>query len=248
MLEMIRSKRESGIALTTLGFGMLNYNDMMLERLADEGNGNHAYIDTLHEARRVLIERGNATLQTIAADVKVQIEFNPAHVLEYRLIGYENRRLRREDFNNDRVDAGEVGAGHSVTALYEVALVGSDAADIDPLRYGAASPAEVESSHAELAFVKVRYKQPGARQSRLLTLPVDKGAPLETFALASPALRKSAAVAGYGELLRGGANVDLTWEQLVPLAQSAVCARAEELEFVNLVLLAREISRALAHR
>ena len=127
-----------GVALTTLGFGTGNYNDQLMERLADAGNGNYAYIDTLSEARKVLVSQLSSTLFTIAKDVKIQVEFNPAEVLEYRLIGYENRMLAREDFNNDKVDAGEIGAGHRVTALYEVVPVGAKGR-IDPLRYGAST-------------------------------------------------------------------------------------------------------------
>ena len=132
---MAERERESGVALTTLGFGTGNYNDQLLERLADAGNGNYAYVDTLSEARKVLVSELSSTLFTIAKDVKIQVEFNPAEVLEYRLIGYENRMLAREDFNNDQVDAGEIGAGHRVTALYEIVPVGAQGR-IDPLRYG----------------------------------------------------------------------------------------------------------------
>jgi len=134
---LVEAKRESGVALTTLGFGTDNYNDELSEQLADIGNGNHAYIDTLAEGRKVMVDEISSTMMTIAKDVKIQMEFNPAVVAEYRLIGYENRQLRREDFNNDRIDAGEIGAGHDVTALYEIALVGSGGESVDPLRYAA---------------------------------------------------------------------------------------------------------------
>src|SRR5690606_2131643 len=135
LLDLIREPREGGITLTVLSFVSGNLNDHLMEQLADSGNGNYAYIDTLNEARKVLVDELAATLQVIASDVKIQLEFNPAVVSEYRLVGYENRQLRREDFNNDQVDAGEVGAGHSVTALYEIVLAGSGAGSIDPLRY-----------------------------------------------------------------------------------------------------------------
>ena len=138
--SIVERERQGGVALTTLGFGAGNYNDQLLERLADAGNGNYAYIDGLNEARKVLVEQMSGTLQTIAKDVKIQVEFNPDLVAEYRLIGYENRMLRREDFNNDRIDAGEIGAGHSVTALYELTLAGSPGALVDPLRYGCRDP------------------------------------------------------------------------------------------------------------
>jgi Ca-activated chloride channel family protein len=136
LIDLVEREREAGVSLTTLGFGAGNYNDLLMEQMADAGNGNHAYIDTLNEARKVLVEQLSGTLQTIAKDVKIQVEFNPSVVAEYRLIGYDNRMLRREDFNNDKIDAGEIGAGHTVTALYELALVGSKARLIDPLRYG----------------------------------------------------------------------------------------------------------------
>ncbi len=135
LVDMAERQRAGGVALTTLGFGTGNYNDQLLERLADAGNGNYAYVDTLSEARKVLVSELSSTLFTIAKDVKIQVEFNPAAVLEYRLIGYENRMLAREDFNNDKVDAGEIGAGHRVTALYEVVPVGKPGR-LDPLRYG----------------------------------------------------------------------------------------------------------------
>jgi len=133
--ELVAKKRQQGISLTTLGFGQGNYNDHLMEQIADVGNGNYAYIDTLKEARKVLVEQMSGTFHTIAQDVKIQVEFNPDQVSEYRLIGYENRVLNREDFNNDKVDAGDIGAGHTVTALYELALKGSKGLAMDPLRY-----------------------------------------------------------------------------------------------------------------
>ncbi len=169
--SMIETKRKTGIELTTLGFGRGNYNDAMMEQLANIGNGNYFYIDTLKEARKVLVEELSATLLTIASDVKIQIEFNPAVVSEYRLIGYENRALRREDFNNDKVDAGEIGAGHTVTALYEISLVGQPGM-VDPLRYGNEVPETENASTSELAFLKLRYKTPGESSSQLLQVPV----------------------------------------------------------------------------
>ena len=169
LVDMAERERESGVALTTLGFGTGNYNDQLMERLADAGNGNYAYIDTLSEARKVLVSQLNSTLFTIAKDVKIQVEFNPAEVLEYRLIGYENRMLAREDFNNDKVDAGEIGAGHRVTALYEVVPVGAKGR-VDPLRYGAISA--TAAGKGELANVRLRYKKPDADTSQLLEYPI----------------------------------------------------------------------------
>ena len=143
LVDLAERERAGGVALTTLGFGTGNYNDQLLERLADAGNGNYAYVDTLSEARKVLVSELSSTLFTIAKDVKIQVEFNPAEVREYRLIGYENRMLAREDFNNDKVDAGEIGAGHRVTALYEIVPAGGKGS-VDPLRYGALSSSEAK--------------------------------------------------------------------------------------------------------
>ena len=159
--DLIKRKRNTGIALTTMGFGAGNYNDALMEQLADIGNGNYAYIDSLNEARKVLVDEMSSTMLTIAKDVKIQIEFNLAVVAEYRLIGYENRVLNREDFNNDKVDAGEIGAGHTVTAIYEIALVGSSGQKMDPLRYQDKLP-ESDITN-ELAFLRLRYKVPGCR-------------------------------------------------------------------------------------
>jgi Ca-activated chloride channel family protein len=197
--SLVEDKREGGIALTTLGFGQGNYNDEMAEQLADAGNGNHAYVDTLREANKVLGEELSSTMLTIAQDVKIQIEFNPALVAEYRLIGYENRMLRREDFSNDRVDAGEIGAGHDVTALYELTLVGSPALRIEPLRYG--EPQPVAAATGELAHLRLRYKQPGETTSRLIERPLERD---EIAASPDARLQLAAAVAAFAESLRGG--------------------------------------------
>ncbi|MGO4775351.1 von Willebrand factor type A domain-containing protein, partial [Lysobacter sp. 2RAB21] len=168
---MVADQRKSGIALTTLGFGTGNYNDQLSEKLADVGDGNHAYIDTLQEARKVLVEEMGSTLLTIARDVKIQIEFNPAQVAEYRLIGYENRLLKREDFANDKVDAGDIGAGHEVTALYEITPVGSKATRLPALRYTEATAA-AGGKDGEIANLKLRYKRPGEDRSQLIETPV----------------------------------------------------------------------------
>jgi Ca-activated chloride channel homolog len=200
---MVADKRKSGIALTTLGFGQGNYQDEMAEQLADVGNGNHAYIDSIHEARKVLVEELGSTLLTIAKDVKIQVEFNPAVVSEYRLIGYENRMLRREDFNNDKIDAGEIGAGHDVTAIYELTLVGSGAEASDALRYGDAKPLAVDKS-GELAWLKLRYKQPSADTSILIDKPLLRS---QIRAETSDRLAFAASVAAYADLLRGGTRM-----------------------------------------
>lgn len=200
---LVGDQRRSGIALTTLGFGDGNYNDALAEKLADVGNGNHAYIDTLQEARKVLVDEMSSTLMTIAHDVKVQVEFNPAQVAEYRLIGYENRLLRREDFNNDQVDAGEVGAGHDVTALFELTLVGQGGAANDPLRYAPARTAPAAAGN-ELAFLKLRYKPRVDADSVLVQRPIRRS---EVAAQAGPRLSLAAAAAGFADALRGGQHL-----------------------------------------
>jgi len=201
--DLVERKRDSGVALSTLGFGRGNYNDHLMEQLADAGNGNHAYIDNLNEARKVLVSQMSGTLQTIAKDVKIQIEFNPAVVAEYRLIGYQNRVLRREDFSNDRVDAGEIGAGHSVTALYEIALAGSGGERIEPLRHGKHS-ADRDTGRPELAFLRLRYKQPDGGASALMERALSRSDIVENLDETSDGYRFAAAVAAFGQLLRGG--------------------------------------------
>jgi Ca-activated chloride channel family protein len=246
LVDLVEREREGGVSLTTLGFGTGNYNDRLLERLADAGNGNYAYIDGLSEGRKVLVEQLTGTLQTIAKDVKVQVEFNPALVAEYRLIGYENRVLRREDFNNDRVDAGEIGAGHSVTALYELVPAGSAAVRVDPLRYGSAAPAPAATPKGsdELAFVRLRWKAPDGGASRLVEQPVRR-ADVVTAAAAPRELRFAAAVAAFGELLRGGEHTgDFGYEDVARLAAGA---RGEDPagyrgEFLQLVRLAGSLA------
>lgn len=199
----IEAERTKGVYLSVLGFGMGNYNDALMQTLAQNGNGVAAYIDTLNEARKTLVTEASASLFPIAKDVKVQVEFNPAAVSEYRLIGYENRLLAREDFNNDKVDAGDVGAGRTVTALYEVVPVGGPRT-VDPLRYGKdAKASAVKARAAELGFVKIRYKLPKASTSRLIARPIPV-AHAARFADAPRDARFATAVAGFAELLRGG--------------------------------------------
>lgn len=205
--NLIEEKRRSGISLSTLGFGTGNYNDQLMEQLADAGNGNYSYIDTPNEGRKVLIEELSSTLHTIASDVKIQVEFNPANVSEYRLIGYENRALRREDFNNDRVDAGEIGAGHAVTALYEIRLAGKPGSLIDPLRYRAPADAGIAGAKDELALLRLRYKQPGASHSQLHEVPILSRDMRADLTRASAELRFAASVAAFGQLLRGGRHL-----------------------------------------
>ena len=199
--SMIEEKRKSGISLSTLGFGTGNYNEAMMEQIADVGDGAYSYIDNLMEGHKVLVNEMTSTLATIARDVKVQIEFNPAVVKEYRQIGYENRQLNREDFNNDKVDAGDIGAGHTVTALYQLTLVGSQGS-IDPLRYKKAAKAH-DALDGELGFLRLRYKPLQANTSELIEVPLQRSA-IKSFPAASNEFRFATAVAGYGQLLRGG--------------------------------------------
>ncbi len=198
---LIEQKREAGIALTTLGFGSGNYNDHLMEQLADVGNGAYAYIDTLSEAQKVLVDELGSTLMTIAKDVKIQVEFNPAVVNEYRLIGYVNRKLANEDFNNDKIDAGEIGAGHSVTALYEVALAGDGGELNTPLRYGSHSKDNgVDAKiNGEIAELRLRYKQPDSNTSQLISSVITKDMLTSEH---SEQFRFSAAVAAFGQQLR----------------------------------------------
>ncbi|PPU03589.1 vWA domain-containing protein [Xanthomonas arboricola] len=202
---MVAEKRRSGVALSTLGFGTGNYNDTLMEQLADAGDGAYAYIDSPLEARKVLTHELGATLETIARDVKIQVEFNPATVQEYRLIGYENRALRREDFNNDQVDAGDIGAGHSVTALYEITPLNSTAS-VDPLRYAADLLRPASNADNELAHLKLRYKLPSAHRSSLIDTVIRRDQQVALDA-SSEAFRFSAAVAGFGQRLRGGSQL-----------------------------------------
>ena len=237
---LVGDRRKSGIALTTLGFGEGNYNDAMAERLADVGDGNHAYIDTPQEARKGLAEEMQATLLTIARDVKIQVEFNPAAVSEYRLIGYENRLLNREDFANDKVDAGDIGAGHEVTALYEITPAGSGADRLPPLRYGA-KQATASAGSNEVAQLSLRYKLPGAQASKLIETQVLRSS---LVARPSEALRFASAVAAYADLLRGGTHVgDWTWNDVARAARGASGDDRNGLrhEFAELVDQARQV-------
>jgi Ca-activated chloride channel homolog len=240
LLDMAERERQSGIALTTLGFGTGNYNDELMERLADAGNGNYAYIDTLAEARKVLVSELSSTLVTIAKDVKIQVEFNPAMVKEYRLIGYENRLLAREDFNNDKVDAGEIGAGHRVTALYEIISVNA-AGRVDPLRYATADVSKTSSN--ELAYVRLRYKRPDADTSQLLSYPIHKA----TTASMSTDLAFAASVAAFGQRLRGAKYLgDFGYSNIAQLAKQGMGEDKDGYrhEFLSLVKLAQSLDPA----
>lgn len=238
--DYISRKRESGVYLSILGFGTGNYKDDRMQVLAQAGNGNAAYIDNLMEARKVLVDEMGSTLFSIANDVKIQVEFNPAYVAEYRLIGYETRLLAREDFNNDKVDAGEVGSGHEVTALYEITAPGSESRLIDDLRYGKPKVATGEEN-GEIALFRLRYKLPGEAKSRLMEQPIMADAAV-SFAAAPAEARFATAVAGFGQLLRGAVNVDaFSYDDVLTIAQES---RGEDKfgyrsEFLQLVRLAK---------
>ncbi len=240
--NLVEEKRKTGISLTTLGFGGGNYNDHLMEQLADAGNGNYAYIDTLNEANKVLVSEMSSTLQTIAKDVKIQIEFNPATVAEYRLIGYENRALKREDFNNDKVDAGDIGAGHTVTALYELTLAGAAGSRMDPLRYNS-DARDTKANKDEIALLRLRYKLPESDSSKLLEQPI-RIAEIKEAGQMSVDFRFASAVAGFGQLLRGGRYTErFGYDQVLALAQDA---RGKDVfgyrgEFVSLVNLAKTL-------
>ena len=246
--RLVEAKRQTGVALSVLGFGSGNLNDHLMQKIAQIGDGNAAYIDSMHEARKVLVDEMGATLNTIAKDVKIQVEFNPAKVAAYRLIGYETRHLNREDFNNDKVDAGEVGEGHAVTALYELTMVGSENQIVDPLRYGVedvqqSSPREIGSE--ELAFVKLRYKPRDGGVSKMMGLAVVEGDMHAQIDRTSEVYRFSAAVAWLGQLLRGQSQLaDGSYTQLIELAQNARGAdlHGYRAEFVTLVQTAAQLS------
>ncbi len=243
--DFVARKRKSGIYLTILGFGEGNYNDVIAQKLAQAGNGAAAYIDTLNEARKVLVREFRSTLFPIANDLKFQIEFNPAVVAEYRLIGYETRLLNREDFNNDAIDAGDIGSGHTVTALYEVALAGSDARLIDDSRY-ATAPA-VAGTTDEFAFVRLRYKLPGEEDSRLIETPALTADAFASLDKAPRDARFAAAVAAFGQKLqRSGYTDRYSYDEIIALAQAAKGddPYGDRAEFINLVRAAAKIDEA----
>ena len=246
--SFIERQRKSGIYLSVLGFGQGNLNDELMQTLAQNGNGVAAYIDTLNEAQKVLVNEASATLFPIAQDVKIQVEFNSATVAEYRLIGYETRALNQEDFNNDAVDAGDIGSGHSVTAIYEIVPVGSPASFIDDSRYQPKTPS-AESSHSqEYAFLKIRYKLPGKSRSKLITTAITPDAEVTSGSEKVSLQRENdwaTAVAAFGQILRGGRYTgEFGYEDVIRLAQAA---KGEDVygyraEFIKLVRLAQSIN------
>ena len=233
--RLIESEREGGVYLTVLGFGMGNYKDSTLKTLAQYGNGNYAYIDTLKEAQKVLVSEAGATLVTVANDVKLQVEFNPAQVSSYRLLGYEGRILRSDQFKDDKVDAGEIGAGQSVTAFYELVRAQDQAAAAEPkLKYQAPRQASASADTAELFNTKIRFKRPGSPESGLLEIPSSK--PLETLRETSADFRFGAAVASFGMLLRDSPHKgSFTYADVLSLAQGATDGSDIRAEFLSLV-------------
>jgi Ca-activated chloride channel family protein len=238
MERLIEEKRGDGVFLTVLGFGMGNYKDSKMEVLADKGNGNYAYIDTILEAQKVLVNEFGGTMFTIAKDVKLQVEFNPAKVQAYRLIGYENRMLKSEDFNNDKKDAGELGSGHTVTALYEIIPVGvkSEFYNIDELKYQKTTVTREASKSSELMTIKLRYKKPDGDVSKLIVHPlIDENVQLSGT---SEDFRWSASVAAFGMLLRNSEFVKgFSYEDVQQLAQGSKGEdkNGYQSEFLNLV-------------
>jgi Ca-activated chloride channel family protein len=236
--QMAADKRKSGVSLTTLGFGVDNYNEHLMEQLADAGDGNYAYIDNLREARKVLVDQLGSTLAVVAKNVKLQVEFNPAQVSEYRLLGYENRALKREDFSNDKVDAGEIGAGHTVTALYEIVPKG-EKGWLEPLRYSQAASIDAAKT-TEMAMLRVRYQLPQGGNSRLIERPIVAG----QAEAASDDLRFAAAVAAFSQQLKDGRyTASFSLKDTEALARGA---RGEDrfglrAEFVQLVELAQSL-------
>lgn len=248
MERLIEEERKSGVFLTVLGYGMGNYQDAKMQKLADKGNGNHAYIDGITEAKKVLVNEFGGTLFTIAKDVKLQIEFNPAKVQAYRLIGYENRMLAKEDFNDDKKDAGELGSGHTVTALYEVIPVGVKSSflpSVDPLKYRKNNEkAGTKSETDEIMTVKFRYKAPDGDVSKLIEHPLlDKSV---SIAKTSDNFRFAAAVAQFGMLLRNSEfKSNASFESVLSLAKKSMTTDADgyRSEFVRLVESARLLSK-----
>jgi Ca-activated chloride channel family protein len=241
----VERQREKGIFLSVLGYGMGNYRDEMAQALAQNGNGVAAYIDSLAEARKVLVEQATGSLFTIAKDVKLQVEFNPDTVAEYRLVGYETRALRREDFNNDAVDAGDVGAGHTVTAIYEITPVGAGAPSVDARRYGSDAKSDKAGKRGGLSgewgFLKIRYKLPDGQESKLLEQPINKDMPAANAAVKRD-VRFSTAVAGFAQLLRGGKYTGkLRYDDIIEDADGALDSdsNGRRAEFVQLVRKAR---------
>lgn len=245
--KFIADKRKTGIYLSIFGVGMGNLNDSLIQRLTQSGNGNAAYIDTVLEARKALAEELGSTMFPIANDVKVQVEFNPAQVAAYRLVGYETRMLQRQDFKDDKVDAGDMGAGHTVTAIYEVTPAAQAGKLLDPLRYGKPEQPAAAGKGDELCFVKVRYKLPGESTSKLVEHPVRASSARSTLAAVPDDQRFAVAVAAFGQRLRGEQQLaDYSYGDIAQLASGARGADPEgyRAEFVRLVRMAETLGKA----
>lgn len=239
MERLIEEERKSGVFLTVLGYGMGNYKDNKMQKLANKGNGNHAYIDGMNEAKKVLVNEFGGTMFTIAKDVKLQVEFNPALVQAYRLVGYENRLLNKEDFNNDKKDAGELGSGHTVTALYEIIPVGVESdfiEDVDELKYQQTTKSKKSGLKNEIMTIKFRYKEPDGNESKLIVHPLlDEKIPFEKT---SENFRFATAVAQFGMLLRNSEfKGNATYEKVIRQANAAIGTDKEgyRTEFIKLV-------------
>jgi Ca-activated chloride channel family protein len=245
--KFIADKRKTGVYLSIFGVGIGNLNDALIQRLTQSGNGNAAYIDSLLEARKAMSEELASTMFPIANDVKVQVEFNPNQVAAYRLIGYETRMLDRQDFNDDKVDAGDMGAGHTVTALYEITPASAASQLVDPLRYGHEKNAKsTAAGNDELCFVKVRYKLPGESTSRLIERAVHAASARKTLGEAPEDQRFAVAVAGFAQRLRGEQQVaDYSYGDIASLANSArgLDADGYRAEFVKLVRMTESLDK-----
>jgi Ca-activated chloride channel homolog len=247
MEQLIAEERKSGVFLTVLGYGMGNYKDSKMQKLANKGNGNHAYIDGMNEAKKVLVNEFGGTMFTIAKDVKLQIEFNPSTVQAYRLIGYENRLLNKEDFNNDQKDAGELGSGHTVTALYEIIPVGVESSfteNVDELKYQRMRKTEKIETSGEIMTIKFRYKEPDGKKSKLLVHTVmNESVPLDET---SENFRFATAVAQFGMLLRNSEfKADASYDKVLKLAVSAKGSDEEgyRAEFIKMVQTVASIAK-----
>jgi len=256
LIQIIEQQRQSGIALTTIGVGEGNINDALLEQLADKGDGNYFYLDSFREARRIFEDKITGTIETVAKDVKLQLEFNPNNVIQYKLIGYENRLLAKQDFQNDAVDAGEVGAGHTVTALYELVLAGSAGAGglVDSSRYQQAPKPQALEMRGdldnELGFLKIRYKAPDSTTSQLVEFPIAMTDLRKEIGETTADFRFAIAVAGFAQSLRGTLPAGVTLEQLIALAERGVGAdvRGERRQAIDLMKSARALQGQAGHQ
>lgn len=238
--KMVEQQRKNGIGLSTLGVGNYRFNDGLMEQLADVGDGKYSYLDSLGEARKVLIHEMSSTLATVAKDVKIQVEFNPAYVQEYRLLGYDNRQLKREDFNNDQVDSGDIGAGHTVTAIYELTPVGAKSS-LEPLRYSSEDKAAKDQKNNELAYLRLRYKQPNEDKSQLLQRPI-LASNVTAWNRAGEEMYWATAAASFAFKLQQRSDTpQLSWQDLLTLAKQGTSSDkyGQKQEMIALIEKAR---------